>query len=246
MSNNDRPRAERNLPTVTVGKRTLTAYDPGLGLEVCEKIAEGGTLTEVLNLPGYPCRSTWYRWMMLYPDLATTYERARQISAEGLEEDMLIVAKGMLNSDAAAKFTPQKLDEIKTALTQYRWSAARRDPAKFAERPAANVIIPVQINTSLELGTDRTVQGSSNVYQIKVTRTVPDAAEDAEFEEVSPEQEAPAPERPPQPALSHAKPPMKRRLKKHKTPNQTRATIAAYAKRGMHYKEKGTPEDEPA
>lgn len=245
MSNNDRPRDERKMPTVSIGSRKITAYDPGIGLEVCEKVAEGMNLTDALELPGLPCRSTWYRWCMLYPDLKVAYDIARAISAEGMEEDMLLVAKTLLEGGREG-LTGLQLDAIKAGMAQLRWSAARRDPAKFAERPQVQTVIPVQINTTLNMGQGGLPAVQGSIYKMIAQKP---EAEDVEFEQISEEdagEEGGAgnarsagqlPTRLPMDATAErpslAKRPRKPQVRKgHKTPQQTYATMSAYSQRG--------------
>lgn len=254
MSNNDRPRAERGMSAVTIGSRSITAYDPGLALEVCEKIAEGNNLKDTLELPGLPCRSTWYRWCMLYPDLKIAYDIARAISAEGMEEDMLEVAKTLLEGGKTG-LTALQLDAIKAGMAQLRWSAARRDPAKFAERPQVQTVIPVQINTTLNLGQEGAPAVQGSIYRMLAAKPEGNI-EDVEYEQVLEEgtretggeasgqgsDELPT-GLPVGAVLSRpalAKRPRKPVLrKKHKTPAQTFATMGAYAQRGKKQPNKG-------
>lgn len=63
-----------------------------------------------------------------------------------------------------------KTRALDVAMQQYRWSAARRDPAKFGDKVATHVRVPIQINTTLNLGED--IAGDStpdhpNVYTLE-------------------------------------------------------------------------------
>lgn len=239
-TNNDRPRDERKLPSIQIGSRSVTAYDPGLALLVCEKVAEGEKLKTVLKLDGLPCRSTWYRWCMMHPDLKIMYDVARQISAEGMEENLLEVAEDLLSAGGKLGLTAIQLDRIKVAFTQLRWSASRRDPAKFAERPQVQTVIPVQINTTLNMGQPGAVSAAGgNIYTMLSARPEQPEIEDAEFEEVAnvagvaedAGEASEGPQKPERPAF--AKKPYPQRLrKKHKTPGQIFATIGAQSRRG--------------
>lgn len=264
MSNNDRPKAERGMPSITIGGRHITAYQPDIALEVCEKVAEGATLRETLDLPGAPARSTWYRWCMLYPDLKIAYDIARAISAEGMEEDMLEAAKTLLTGGRAG-LTALQLDAIKAGMAQLRWSAARRDPAKFAERPQVQTVIPVQINTTLNLGQAGAPAVRGSIYKMLAAKPEGDI-EDVEFEQV-PEARGgeadagpgtgelptglPMDARPKRPAFAKRprgplEQPLGRPKKKHKTRQQTLATMAAYAQRGKPKGKKNVTSGEDA
>lgn len=148
-----------------VGSRQLTGYDAGAALRVCEAIAGGKKLTEALQEPGTPSRPTWYRWLMLYPELNKAYEAARQISAEAFEDDLLAMVDVLKNDQLdMSKLLVQR---YQIAMVQLRWSAEHRNPAKFGNKQEIQVQIPIQINTTLDLGQGKTsTDVIGNIYDI--------------------------------------------------------------------------------
>lgn len=162
------PRGTLTLPQIDIGGRTIIAYDPARAFEVCEAVANGKTLSEVLDNPGMPARSTWYRWVMLYPELAKAYDAARKISAEAMEDTLLLMVGEL--KDGTREMSRLLIQRYQIAMAQLRWSAERRDPARFGERKEQAIVVPIQINTTLDLG-----QGSvssdliGNVYEVRAT-----------------------------------------------------------------------------
>lgn len=62
---------------------------------------------------------------------------------------------------------------FEVAMNQLRWSATRRDPARYGERANTVVRVPIQINTTLDLGDD-TAGGTTehpNIYGLEARVT---------------------------------------------------------------------------
>lgn len=158
------------LPTQRVGGRFVTAYDPEVAERIVERIAEGELLKDICAEPGMPHRVTFHRWVVRTPELARAYNAAVSLSAHSLEEDALSLAREIKTRSAAATGTEVRAYEV--AMAQFRWSAERRDPAKYANRQAVNVQVPIQINTTLDLGAKAL---PSDIYT--VTASVPTEVE---------------------------------------------------------------------
>lgn len=157
-------------------------YSATIGLRVCEEIAQGRTLSEVLKEPGSPSRPTWYRWLLLYPKLRKAYDAAKVLSAESMEEDLLDMVSAL--KDDSIGFSAMKLDRWKQAMQQLRWSAAHRDPGRYGERQQASVVVPVQIVTNMDLGGSAGQQTEyGDVYHLEVEVNKTKVA-DAEVEEL--------------------------------------------------------------
>src|SRR5690606_10820551 len=104
----------------------LAAPDVDRLLKVFEQIAEGKTLIEVLKQPGTPTRTTFYRWVELYPEVKKAYDAARELSAQSFEDEALDLARKLSGEN---DFTGTKVRALEVAMGQLRWSATRRDPA---------------------------------------------------------------------------------------------------------------------
>lgn len=166
---------DQQLPKVRVGGRFLTAYDPEKALEILERLADGETLNEICKgKPGMPHPTTFKRWAINQPELAKAYINAIQLSATSLEEEALDTAR--LIALKPKDGTHVRAVEVK--LNQLRWSAERRDPAKFGTKSQINVRVPVQIITSLDLGDESGGPASADIYNISATvpRTIEGSA----------------------------------------------------------------------
>lgn len=163
----DTPTKDRKLglPRTRVGGRFVTAYEPDMGLAICERIGEGETLKAICEDETMPARQTVHRWVAMYPEFARAYAAAREISAHALEEEALALGREILRDPGDSV----KVRAYDVAMNQLRWSASRRNPRVYSERGAMVVTVPIQINTGLDLG-----EGSSksrgdipNIYTIE-------------------------------------------------------------------------------
>ena len=150
------------------GSRSITKYSPELALKICEKVAEGKTLLDICKGAGMPHRTSFQRWVMLYKDVAVSYQAARELSAQSLEDEALGLARELSSQN---NFTTVKVRAIDISLQQLRWSATRRDPSKYGQKAKETITVPIQINTTLNLGSDN--RDSQGIYTITAEVVMP-------------------------------------------------------------------------
>jgi len=163
------PVRERLLDPIR-GDRVVTAYNPMMALEMCERIADGATLRE-LCAPGngFVTYYTFRRWCLLQPELALAYREARTLSAINFEEESIDMAREIRTDPGSA----QRVRAFDVAMNHLRWVAARRNPQLFSEKAAIKLTVPIQINTNLDLGgslMDQTLDKSGkSTYTLEAT-----------------------------------------------------------------------------
>lgn len=154
----------------TVGSRQLTKYVPDLALQVCELISEGFTLTEICeDREHFPHKATFNRWCVNNPDLRKAYLAAREMSAFALEDQALNLAREIVDDPGSS----QRVRAFDIAMNQLRWSASKRNPREYGERSQTNIVVPIQINTGLDLGQGGGGPSDENIYNIKAGVKVP-------------------------------------------------------------------------
>ncbi len=151
-----------------VGTTRPRQYDAGVMEKILMKIADGATLREISREAGMPTKSTVQRWIMKVPDLTAAWKAARELSAASLEDESLDMARVLKRQ---SDFTGTKVRAFEVAMNQFRWSASHRDPATYGTTTTANVVVPIQINTSLDLGdgkgtTSVKMLGASTTYEV--------------------------------------------------------------------------------
>ena len=165
------------LPAEKLGGRYVTTYNPDVALQIIERIVEGETINAIcVKGSGFPHPVTFKRWVVNNPQLAKAVDAARQLSAQSLEEEALDLSREIRRSQRDG--TQVRAYEV--ALGQLRWSAERRDPAKFGTKAPVNIRIPIQINTTLDMGADaQSAALDKGIYTLDArVNVVPDNAID--------------------------------------------------------------------
>jgi hypothetical protein len=197
-------------------------YNTDFAVKIMEGIAGGMTIGEILKQEGMPSRATFYRWLVVYPELNKSYEAARELSAQSFEEEALDMARTLKGTN---DFSGTKVRMYEVAMAQLRWSAARRDPKRYGAKQEASLVVPIQINTTLDMGNGaKTLEGTTispdNIYHIEAV--MGDPAEDTDtLLDTALDVPEPKPKKNGQTVGST------RQKMKHKTPAQLRATLAA-------------------
>lgn len=166
---------EAGLQGRSEGGKFVAVYDPIVGFEIVERLAGGELLRDILvKGSGLPSPQTFRRWVANNPSLAKAYTASIQLSAASLEEEALDMGRRIAHRPKDG--TTVRATEV--AMNQLRWSAARRDPHRYGDRGNQQVVVPIQINTTLDLGNE-TAGGTTehpNIYELQgtVTRDAPD------------------------------------------------------------------------
>lgn len=160
-----------------VNRQLPVKYTPETALTICEELAGGKTVTEICEMPGMPSRNTVYKWLSVYPKFYDAFERAKEISAQSLEEEALTLARNLTGPN---DFTGVKVSAYNVAMTQLRWSAARRDPNRYGQKMNSTSVVPIQITTTLNLGQDGKPASDAVSSVYTVTVGVPPAANEAD------------------------------------------------------------------
>jgi hypothetical protein len=172
--------SDRLLPAV---------YDETAAFRVVEQIAFGRSMHEIARLPGMPKPEDFVHWLMLHPELGLAVSRAREVSAFVMEDEALDLTRAAVQEGGAPSATALRALELLTK--QLQWSAVKRNPQVYSEKSAVQVTVPIQINTSLDMGHQDKRQGTAqfpNIYALKAENIV-----EVEHSDMAPEPEPPAP-----------------------------------------------------
>jgi hypothetical protein len=176
------PEPEASPKPKTDKRGLVKAYDPKIAEKVLLKVADGATLREIAAEEGMPTKSTIQRWIMKYPELATAWKAARELSASSLEEEALDMAR-TLRGEGSKEFSGTRVRAFDVAMNQFRWSAAHRDPQQFGQTTTPSIVVPIQINTSLDLGQGGVkVASQENTYEVAAKINNDYNASDAQIE----------------------------------------------------------------
>ncbi len=145
-------------------------------LEVLEQVAQGRLLQDICAQPGMPSVREVLVEVTGDQDLKALWEQALKLSAQVFTEQALAKAEEI----AQAPGVPQKVAAYRVLIEQLKWTAQKRDPSVFGDRQQVQLLVPIQINTTLDLG-----QGAGagtpqpapdDVYRIDLTALKPERA----------------------------------------------------------------------
>lgn len=159
-------------PRDAAGK-LLSPYDAEVMGRICVRIAEGETLAHVCKDKNMPTPWTFRNWVLKDEELRGMYTQARELQAHSLFEEALDEAR-------AIKADPGSAQQVRAAdilITHLRWAAGKLNARDYSERSSVRFVVPIQINTSLDLGGDGV--DPDKVYDITATVIVdPEEAEE--------------------------------------------------------------------
>jgi hypothetical protein len=138
---------------------------------------------------------------MTHPELGMAVSRAREISAFVMEDEALDLTRAAVAEGGAPSATALRALELLTK--QLQWSATKRNPQVYSEKSAVQVTVPIQINTSLDMGHQDKRQGTAqfpNIYALQADNVV--EVDHAELAEEPPPEPGPKKGRPPKRALT--------------------------------------------
>jgi len=157
------------MPQNVIDKKLRVTYTPEVALKICELVAAGETILDIGERDDMPSRQTIHRWLSVYPKFFDAMERAKEVSAWSFEEEALGMARKLKDAN---DFTGTKVQAYNIAMQQLRWSASRRDKARYGQQATAgDTIVPIQINTTLNLGQEGQPAPSDiaqSVYTVEV------------------------------------------------------------------------------
>lgn len=159
---------QKGVPEVHFfGSVHYPAFDPVKMLKVCERIAAGDLLIDVVKEAGMPSYLTVKRWVSSVPAAGRAFQAAIELSAEAFEEKALKMGRELTKDPGSST----KVRAYEVFMNQLRWSAMRRNASKFGETRASTVTVPITINTTLPMG-DNAASGSGtaehpNIYQLE-------------------------------------------------------------------------------
>lgn len=144
-----------------------TPVNEKLAYMYCEEIAFGHTLREVEQMPGMPPAKLFLIWMMKAPNIMRAYQMAREMSGYMMEDEALQLARDLV----ADPGNNQHIRAVEILIQQLKWTAGKRNPQVFSDKSEVKVTVPIQINTSLDMG-DTQMQGTKefpNIYEMRAT-----------------------------------------------------------------------------
>lgn len=139
---------------------------------LCEKIALGNSLKGALDAVGplAPTMPTFWRWLDEYPDFRVKYERARQMQGDVLADEILDMAKLVIDK-------PSLASAVRVASDILMWQAGIRDTkynAKVVPKEEKVLLTPEQLRSEV-----KKLEGELGVKAVPAMNTAPQHAQPA-------------------------------------------------------------------
>lgn len=105
---------------------------------ICQRIAEGESLVDILKEKGMPGYSTFMRWLSEDEQLRENYARAREAQGDADADKINHIARGVLSGE----YDPSAAN---VAINALKWTAAKRQPKKYGDKLDLNHSGGIQI-----------------------------------------------------------------------------------------------------
>ena len=107
-------------------------FTDDLNETICQRIAEGESLVDILKEKGMPGYSTFMRWLSEDEQLRENYARAREAQGDAYADRIDDVADRVLSGE----IDPQA---ARVAIDALKWSAGKRLPKKYGDKLGLDV-----------------------------------------------------------------------------------------------------------
>ncbi len=164
QTTNPIPSQVRTLAKKTAG-RPPSVFRPELALAIIERVAEGETLSAICKGDGMPTATTFRRWALSREEVWEAFQAARELKADSLFDEALDLARDIKKEPGG----PQRVRAHDIAMNHLRWAAGKLNPQKYSDRSQINVTVPIQINTTLDLGQGQGHTEENSVYDLTAT-----------------------------------------------------------------------------
>lgn len=158
-----------------VPARQLTALDPLVEKDLrrfLHQYALGHGVAEIALMPGMLSEEHFWNLVWHNPIAAQMFEQARVQSAKVLEEETLRIVRDAWKDK---KISTAQVSTLKALLEHVRIIMGKRDPKTYSDRTPINMTIPIQINTTLDLGTEGSGTAEHpEIYALDATVELPE------------------------------------------------------------------------
>jgi hypothetical protein len=135
-----------------LGGKPFVPFSKELAAEVCERIENGESITELCADLEMPSWRTICRWRRENPEFSSAYAQAREASAEACEHNAIREAEMAKSRETFAA--------AKVRSDIWKWTAAVRNPATHGNKLDAKVSIEIGLSDRLNAALARQIAGS--------------------------------------------------------------------------------------
>lgn len=118
-------------------------YTPETAAIICERIAEGESVTEICKGETMPSKSTVMRWLAAHTEFRDQYARAKELQADHFAEEILEISDNGRNdwmdrqfgeSDPIRVVDHEHITRSKLRVDARKWLMSKMAPKKYGDR----------------------------------------------------------------------------------------------------------------
>jgi hypothetical protein len=118
------------------------AFDPELGVKICEQLAQGRSLRAICRDEGMPPRAAVHQWIIDNKDFADQYARAKAAGIDELVDESIEIADDATNDwmeqndpdNPGYKFNGEHAQRSRLRVDTRKWYASKLAPKLYGDR----------------------------------------------------------------------------------------------------------------
>lgn len=114
-----------------MGSRALTRKPEAYQADILDAIVRGKSLRQITKAESMVSIPTIYRWLRNDPEFAQQYARAKEDQADGLADELIDIARVLLEDKDV---THERIQATRTAIDALKWTAGRLRPQRWGDR----------------------------------------------------------------------------------------------------------------
>lgn len=121
----------------------VETFTQELADRICEEIATGSYLKDVVAAPGMPSRRTVFRWIMKHPEFKAQYHQAQELRSTVMAEEILEIADDGTNDfyDKIGRdgkpyraVDVENINRSRLRVDTRKWAMAHMWPTKYGDK----------------------------------------------------------------------------------------------------------------
>lgn len=106
---------------------------------ICDRIIEGESVKTILKDKDMPSSKTFWKWLNEDEEKVNQYARAKELMAESMFEDIILIADGtdddvLVDEDGVQQTNHNIIQRDRLRIDARKWNLSRMFPKKFGER----------------------------------------------------------------------------------------------------------------
>lgn len=122
-----------------MGKGPPPKYNEELAIEICERMANGESLLQIVRSEHMPDYRTIMKWLHRHPAFAEQYQRSREYQADYYADQCIEIADDGSNDtyqaeDGSKKIAHDHIQRSRLRVDARKWKASQMYPKKWGQQ----------------------------------------------------------------------------------------------------------------